>query len=280
MKKLIAVLLCMLVSSVYAGTKKIVLTADNSLNMNQTFYSDVTAQLSTKALEMDAKLPSGDPIYLIIDSGGGSIEAGIGLINVLSKLNRPVHTVTLFAASMGFQTVQGLGKRYIVSNGTLMSHKARGGFYGEFPGQLDNRYGYYLKRVFDLDKIAAKRANMSLKKYHRMIENEYWCQGQQCVDNGFADAVVELSCDDSLKGTTQREIAKQYAMGQGGIIKLALFETYALCPAVTGALDWYITINDTKAEQSYTNVENLDELKVMLKKKIDAMSKTREVIKY
>ena len=109
---------------------------------------------------MDASLKSGYPIYLFLNTPGGSIQAGLELIEGLNGINRPIHTVTLFAASMGWQLVQHLGTRYVLKYGVLMSHKARGQFSGEFGGgasQMDARYGLWLKRVHIMETLQYTR---------------------------------------------------------------------------------------------------------------------------
>lgn len=234
-----------LVSFLFTGaamsaTPQVVLTEDNTIWMNDYFESTTVAKTVARAKELDARLLSKEPIYLVVSSGGGSTDAGLELINNLKNLNRPVHTITDFAASMGFQTVQGLGTRYILSTGTLMSHKARGGFWGEFPGQLDSRYGFWLKRVNEMDKIAVARTKgkHTLKSYKALIENEYWCQGQDCINEGFADKVVNASCDKSLTGTRQ---ANEKFIWGGAAIELVW--TFDKCPLNTGELDFEVYVN-------------------------------------
>lgn len=217
--------------------QNIVLTSSNTVSFNNYFYEDTVARALDRIRKLDSALPSNDPIYLVINSGGGSIVDGLELINVLQNMKRKVHTITLFSASMGFQTVQGLGKRYIVNSGVLMSHKARGGFGGEFPGQVDSRYGHWLKRVERLDVIAAKRSGMTLKQYQALIENEYWCEGLECVKRGFADAVANVQCDNTLKGTYTDSEKFIY---EGAPIELVY--TFSECPLQTGVLDWNVFI--------------------------------------
>jgi ATP-dependent protease ClpP protease subunit len=230
------------VTPVVNADGSVVLTADNMLNINTYYDGEMVANLVQKAKVMDSKLPSNEPMYLVINSGGGSIDAGIELIENLNNLHRPVNTLSLWAASMGFQTVQGVkGKRLLTSDGTLMSHKARGGFFGEFPGQLDSRYSYYLKRVLRLDQKAADRTNgkFTLASYRDLIENEYWCDGNDCLEKGFADQVVKPRCDNSLNGTHKQTYDRFLYMGH--IIEIV--DTFSDCPLQTESLSYQIYID-------------------------------------
>lgn len=240
--KLILILGLLFASSVaVAAETNVVLTKDNSITINDVFTSDSVAPLIKQAKDLDSRIPSGDPIYLVINSPGGSIDAGIELIENLSNLKRPVHTITVFSASMGFQTVQGLGERLILKNGTLMSHRARGGFQGEFPGQLDTRYSYYLKRVTRLDEQAVKRSGgkLTLASYKSLIADEYWCDGADCVTTGVADKVITSSCDKSLEG--QHSVTLDQFMFMGHTIELKA--DYDNCPLNTNALKYNIVVD-------------------------------------
>jgi ATP-dependent protease ClpP protease subunit len=225
------------------AANNIVLTKDNTIVMNNFFDSESVAIVAAKARELDAKIPSTEPMYIILDSGGGSIEAGIELIENLNSLNRSnINTLTLFSASMAFQTVQGVkGQRLLLENGTLMSHKARGMFYGEFPGQLDSRYQHYLKRVQRLDSKAVARTagKQTDKSYSEAIAVEMWCDGEECVKLGYADSIVSASCDQSLKGSSLSTVDKFIYFGH----TIEIVESHSNCPVITGALSWNILVD-------------------------------------
>lgn len=243
MKSMYYLFLVLLSSFAQAGQSPaaVTLTKDNVITINNVFLSDTAANVIKQAKDLDARLVSSDPIYLVINSPGGSIEAGLELIENLSHLNRKVHTINLFSASMGFQTAQGLGERYVTKNGTMMSHKARGMFSGEFPGQLDSRYGHYMKRVLRMDELTVKRTHgkHTLKSYHNLIENEYWCDGEDCVSQGFADNVVTTLCDKSLDGTTPVAIFQDILMG----MSVEVYADFDNCPTNTNALKYRVLIN-------------------------------------
>lgn len=222
---------------------RIILNKDNVITLNDVIDSDTVSKTLMDIKALDARMPSGDPIYLVLNSPGGSIDAGIELIERLQNLNRKVHTINLFSASMAFQTAQGLGDRLVTQDGTMMSHKARGGFYGEFPGQLDSRYSYYLKRVNRLDGrvVARTGGKHTAKSYAALIENEYWCDGKECVDQGLADRVVTATCDKSLDGQ-RKDTYKFLFFGQRIVVDLIS----DACPLNTGILDVEVSVNGSK----------------------------------
>lgn len=225
----------LLASAVQASAEKtITLTSDNTITINGPVSSEITTKVLEAAKELDARVPVNEPIYLVLNTPGGYVDDGVEAIELLRGLKRPVHTITIFSASMGFHMVQGLSKRYILRDGTLMSHKASGSFSGEFPGQLDSRYLYYLKRIGKLDERVVARTDKkyTLKQYRTLIENEYWCDGEDCVKAKFADAVVRAECDQSLKGR-RVEAQKIILMGHAAVLQ---FE-FSKCPLITGLLD-------------------------------------------
>jgi ATP-dependent protease ClpP protease subunit len=210
MKVLLILIMMLLSFSVIAKTpptKTIVLSEDNTLILNEEFNSDSIGQLMVEAAKLNASLKSGYPMYLYLYTPGGEIQSGLEFYDFASGLNRPIHTITSFAASMGFQTVQQLGERYMLSSGILMSHKARGSVSGEFSdgaAQLDSRYSLWLQVIYDLDMKTVERTKgkQTLKSYRADYENEMWLLGKRAVERGYADAVVTVSCDATLKGKT------------------------------------------------------------------------------
>lgn len=243
--KLLAGLALLFTTSVYAETPEIILTKDNVIKLEGPVRTSSAAAVVQKAKELDSILKSGDPIYLVLDTPGGSITAGLEMIENLRNLNRPVHTITLFGASMGFQTVQGLGNRYITRDGTLMSHKAWGRMQGEFPGQFDSRYNYWLTRVKRMAERTVVRTNgkHTLKSYRALIENEYWCDGRDCLEQGFVDAIVAPKCDDSISGTYTDTLDAGMEATPFGMLKWELKAKRSSCPLITGALGWDLYID-------------------------------------
>lgn len=187
-----------------AKMTEIVLTEDNTVTLRTQFSGESIGKLIQQIMAMDSKLPSKYPIYLFLYTPGGSIQAGLEFYEFTRSLNRPIHTITLFAASMGFQTVQQLGKRYILKNGILMSHQAAGGQSGSF-SQIQSRFGLWVRRVEQLDKDAAARTNgkHTLQSYQAAYQNELWMTGDEAVEQGFADEVVAAKCDSGLVSGTE-----------------------------------------------------------------------------
>jgi ATP-dependent protease ClpP protease subunit len=147
------------------------------------------------------------PLYLILDTPGGEVTSGNQFIETITSLEQPVDSIVIFAASMGFHFTQNTNKRYIVNSGVLMSHKMRGGVEGEFgqpDSQLDKRYELWkgISRRMD-EAVVKKNGKMNLEQYWKLVENEYWCEGQKCVNDGFADEVVQVRCGKTLKGSSE-----------------------------------------------------------------------------
>ena len=84
------------------------LTKDNTAILFGVMNSESTSNVMQQIQKLDSALKSGYPINLVLYTPGGSIQDGLELIEYLKSINRPINTITIFSASMGFQMVQNL----------------------------------------------------------------------------------------------------------------------------------------------------------------------------
>lgn len=223
------------------------LTKDNTAVLFGVVDSSSVSDVMQQIQKLDSSLKSGYPIYLVLYTPGGSIQDGLELIEYLKSVNRPIHTITIFAASMGFQIAQNLGQRYILQNGVLMSHKAAGGFEGEFGdgnSQIDSRYGLWMERVLEMDNQTVKRTNgkQTLKSYRAAYQNELWLTGNKSVAGGYADKVISATCDASLKENRTQHLE---------IMGFGINVIYSACPLNTNPLSVEIEIPTNKGTMKY-----------------------------
>jgi len=226
---------------------QVVLTKYNVIVMNDVFTPESTMKVALAAQKIDEQLPPGETIYLVLSTPGGDVDAGTELIRNLNNLQHKVSTITLFAASMGFHTVEGLGERLITTDGVLMAHRAKGGFQGEFPGQLDSRLrlAEHATRTLDEHAISRTGGKLTYESFRKLIDNELWMQGQEAVDLGLADRVVGATCDASLDGTTSEAVTLHF-MG----MSIELNVVRANCPLITGVLVSTVGINGKNVDPS------------------------------
>lgn len=221
----------LLCSAAFAKPVEILLTEKNTVLFNQAFTGDYVAKKQLEIISKNNLIPRREPIYLVLDTPGGSVTAGLNFIDTVRSLKRPVHTITLFAASMGYQVVQELGIRYITPSGTLMSHRgAISGMSGQVPGELNSRLGFIMRILDEMNYRAAHRVKMSVADYKAAIINELWTSGHHAVATKHADEVAEVKCDKKLaEGTNTQEFITIF-----GNLKVV----YSNCPLISGPISF------------------------------------------
>jgi ATP-dependent protease ClpP protease subunit len=239
----------------------ITLSKSNTLSLNGVVDGSSVGAVIAKAKQLDQKLGvamfgSNKPLYLFMYTPGGNIQSGLELIEALHGLGRPVHTITLFSASMGFQIVQNLNDRLVLANGLMMSHRAHGTFEGFFggmtPSQMDQRLRIWVSRTTELDKqtVARTKGKQTLDSYQKAYADEMWLTGQEAVDGGYADRLVTVKCDSSLNGVTTESIS---------FLGIKIEYDTDECPINTGPMN--IRIKDAKDKKGQDEEISTEDIK-------------------
>ncbi len=187
--------------------RTLTLSDSNTVQLNLPIDGEMTRDVQLALLKKGNGLLQ-QPVYLFLNSPGGSIDDGLQIVNTAAGLKSKVHTISLFSASMSFVLSQKLGRRYILPNATIMSHRARieGGLSGEIPGNLLSRLFHFTALLHKQDEAVAKRAGIPLPEYTEMVRDELWLGAEESVQHNFMDEIVAVRCDSSLEGSTKQEL--------------------------------------------------------------------------
>lgn len=139
-------------------------------------------------------LESEDPkkdVFLYINSPGGSVTAGLSIIDTMHHIKPPVATVCVgLAASMGSMILsQGAkGKRFVLPNAEVMIHQPSGGAYGQ-ASDIDITAKHILKTRDRLNKMLAKATGQKLTKIEQDVDRDMFMDAEEAKVYGIVDEI-------------------------------------------------------------------------------------------
>lgn len=230
-----------------AKTEIITVSEDTTVLMDSVFEDASVREVMFSLKALSDKSSHDTTLYLVMDTPGGSVDAGLRLIEFAKALPQKVKTITIFAASMGFQTVSQLDERLILPSGTLMSHPISFGIQGSTPYQVMSRYNWVLSMANTMDVIASTRMGLGLQPYKDLIHDEYWVVGHAAVKDHAADRVVLARCGKYSTVTKKKAIETMFG---------SYVVEVASCPFIPG----YKIVSTPKDQ----NKNALDYIKLLL----------------
>lgn len=154
---------------------------------------DVMANLIVaQLLFLESEDPEKD-IHLYVNSPGGLVTAGLAIYDTMQYVKPDVSTICIGqAASMGALLLCGgaAGKRYALPNSRILIHQPLGGAQGQAT-DIDIQAKEILRVREELTAILGKHSGQPLEKLHRDTERDFFMTGQQAMEYGIIDKVIE-----------------------------------------------------------------------------------------
>ena len=132
-------------------------------------------------------------ITLYVNSPGGSVSAGLSIIDTMHHIKPDVATVCMgMAASMGSLILtQGTkGKRFMLPNAEVMIHQPSGGAYGQ-ASDIDITARHIIKTRERLNKMMSKATGQKIGKIETDMERDFWMDAEESKKYGIVDKVYK-----------------------------------------------------------------------------------------
>lgn len=131
-------------------------------------------------------------ITVYVNSPGGSVTAGMAIIDTMNFIKCDVSTVCIgMAASMGAMILSAgaTGKRFILPNAEVMIHQPLGGTEGQ-ASDIAIAAEHILKTRETLYKMLAKNTGKTLDQIHKDADRDYWMSATDSVKYGIVDKLI------------------------------------------------------------------------------------------
>jgi ATP-dependent Clp protease, protease subunit len=161
---------------------------------------DVASLVCAQLLFLESESPDA-PIYLYINSPGGVVTAGMGILDTMHFISCDVITVCMGqACSMGslLLAAGSKGKRYALKNSRVMIHQPHGGARGQATDiQIQAEEILKLREV--LYKMYVDYTGQSVEKIKAALERDSFFSAEEALKFGLVDEIIEKRSDITLK---------------------------------------------------------------------------------
>ena len=131
-------------------------------------------------------------IYLYINSPGGSVTAGLAIIDTMNFVKANVSTICVgIAASMGALILSSgqKGKRFALPNSEVMIHQVMGGAEGQASDIAINAK-HILRTKDTLNKILASNTGKKIEQVEKDSDRDYWMTSDEAKKYGIVDDII------------------------------------------------------------------------------------------
>ena len=159
--------------------------------VNATTASLVIAQL----LFLESEDPDKE-ISLYLNTPGGSITDGMGIVDTMNYIKCPVSTICIgMAASMGSVLLAcgEKGKRFATPNSEILIHQpliAGGGLSGQTT-EIKIHADHMVKTREKLNKILSEKTGQPLDVINRDTERDHYMTAEEALAYGLIDGIME-----------------------------------------------------------------------------------------
>jgi ATP-dependent Clp protease protease subunit len=136
---------------------------------------------------------SSKPIYLYINSPGGSVTAGLAIYDTMQYVKSDVVTICVgLAASMGaFLLAAGTkGKRLALPHSRIMIHQPLGGTSQRQASDIEIEAREILRIKDMLNQSMADMTGQSLEKIAKDTDRDYFLSAAEAKEYGLIDRVI------------------------------------------------------------------------------------------
>jgi ATP-dependent Clp protease protease subunit len=166
------------------------LLRDNIIFLDGPIDDHVANLIIAQMLFLQSEDPKKD-ISFYINSPGGSVSAGLAIIDTMNHIKNDVSTVCVgLAASMGAHILASgkKGKRFALPNAEIMIHQPLGGAEGQ-ASDIEISARRILKTREDLNKMLAKSTGQPISKIEKDMDRNFFMSTEEAKKYGIIDKV-------------------------------------------------------------------------------------------
>lgn len=193
------------------GTTLTVETVDNHVYFYAQVDSDRCLALIKGLRELDARLRAEQasrglegihppiPIWLHVNSGGGSLFDALSIADQIGQIGSPVYSIVEgFAASAATIISMSCHERYITKSSFMMIHQLSAGSWGTYEQIKDN------VKVLDMSmellrSFYANHSKIQPEEVEELLRHDSWFSAQDCLERGMVDKIQGQGPKDPIE---------------------------------------------------------------------------------
>lgn len=168
------------------------LLKDRIVFLGSSVYDEVANIIIAQLLFLEAEDCDKD-IQFYINSPGGSVSAGLAILDTMRYVKPEVATICLGqATSMAATLLAGgqKGKRFALPNSSIMIHQPLGGAAGQ-ASDIEIRATEILRIKGLMNKMMAQFTGQPIEKVSKDSDRDYYMTAHEALEYGIIDKVME-----------------------------------------------------------------------------------------
>lgn len=129
------------------------------------------------------------PIYIHINSLGGSIFNCFAGIDAIESCKVPVHTIIEGSTASAGTLLSVVGKkRYITKNAYMLIHQLSSGFWGKM-NEIEDEYKNLEDLMRKIKEIYKEHSTIPKKQLNELLKHDLWMDADKCLKYGLVDEI-------------------------------------------------------------------------------------------